>query len=108
MIIQNGYIRFKRMTGGGLDAAGYPVGATETLSDSIDCQYTPRSMNLAGKNAAGEPHIRQSYTILIEDAGTPVRDETVLLYDVYGIEIGEFEVIQIKPLPSVGQIRLYV
>lgn len=108
MIIQNGYIRFKRLVGGGLDAAGYPVGASECLSERIDCQYTQRAQNLAATNVAGEPHVRQSFTILIEDIGVPVREETLVLYDMYDEEVGQFEVVQIKPLPSVGQIRLYV
>lgn len=109
MIIPNGYIRMKQKTGGGLDSSGYPVPVTSSLCGYIECQFKATSMNLGGKTGTGEPQIRQSYTILVEETCHKCFvGESLVLYDDAQTEIGEFEILRIQPLPSVCQIRLYI
>lgn len=108
MIIANGYIRVKTLTGGGLDANGFPVPASESLSGYVECQYRASSLNLAALSDAGEPIVSQSYTILIESGRSPFTAETIVLYDAQMAVVGEFEVRRIQELQRLGQVRLYV
>lgn len=108
MIIPNGYIRIVRKTGGGLDANGYPIPVTSSLSRPIECQFNATALNLGGRNDAGEAQVRQGYTILIEETRTCLRGESIVLYDGGKNKLGEFEVTRVKPIPSVCQIKLFV
>lgn len=108
MIIPNGHIRIKTKVGGGIDAAGFPVEAASSLSEPIECQFRSTSLNLGAQSASGESVVRQGYTVLIEERREDFYDETIVLYDRNGQEIGEFEVLSIKWDDSVCQTRINV
>ena len=93
MIIANGTLRVKTVTGGGLDNDGYPIPPSTSWGDPIDCNIKSNSKASVGMTDNKNVFKTSSYEVLIDlqsiDAGiiSLVRD---------GVDLGEFQV-QGKP-----------
>lgn len=107
MIIQNGYIEFKHKAGGGLDANGYPLKATEQWGEPMPCQYEPKSYNLQ-KRAGGNSTVETSYDIFVEMPLTGEATEQIRLSNLAGVRVGEYSVISLQELRAVQQIKITV
>lgn len=110
MIIENGTVEFKDKTdAAGIDPeTGYPQKAevVPTWGAPIRCQYYANTYNRLGLSN-GERIVTAKYTILIEER--PLKDvEQVRIKDCDGDVIGEYSIIQVEPLPAVGEIRIFV
>lgn len=106
MLIENGTIEVKIKTGGGIDPkTGHPVVPAASWGQPIECQFRATKKDLLARSN-GEPYIRASYEILIEEQ--PYEAEQIRLTDAWGNEKGEYSVIRIEPLLAVGKIRLWV
>jgi len=105
MIIQNGYIKAKVKTGGGIDAStGYPISITETWGDTIPCQYKVNNYsNLGSTN--GNKFTIASYEILIEDSSFTA-EQIKLFTD--NEDLGEFSIISAEDLSNVGLIKITI
>lgn len=109
MIIQNGYIEYVAVNGGGLDSeTGHPLASTKEYGELTPCQFVPASRNLLAKSN-GEPVTSESWNIYVEalcrhyEAGERLR-----LTDLCGKEIGEYSVIRAIPLVAVCQVVITV
>lgn len=106
MIIANGTIQAKIKTGGGIDDdTGYPIPAEVSWGDPIPCQFRANTYSNRGK-ANGEAFTIASYEILIDEQ--PYDAEMLVLQDESGKSLGEFSVIDIKPLAAVCQVKILV
>jgi len=106
MIIENGYIEVKIKTGGGIDPeTDNPIKPSVSWGSPISCQFSANNYSNKGK-ANGEAFTVASYEILIEEQ--PYDAECLRLTNDAGKVIGEFSVIQIEPLPTVGLIRILI
>ena len=105
MLITNGRIETKIKTGGGLNEAGYPVNPSVDWGNPIPCQYQANNNSLKGRTNGEAFHIA-SYEILIDEQ--PYESEQLRLSDDNGKVLGEFSVIDIKPLSAVCQVKILV
>lgn len=107
MIIQNGTIEAIVHDGGGLDENGYPEPSKKVYGKPVPCQYEATSYDRLAKSN-GEPHTSQGYWILIEMI-EPMDDvQRLRLKDSRGKLVGEFDVRQCIPYPSVCQMKILV
>lgn len=108
MIIQNGFIEFIFVEGGGLDSeTGHPVKATTEYGEKIPCQYVSATQDLLWKSN-GEAAVRQTWTIYIEAFCHYTPSERIRLTDLCEREIGEYSVISFVPLDAVCQYEIKV
>lgn len=107
MIIQNGNIEFKHKVGGGLDADGYPVKATEEWSEPVPCQYWPKRYNLQGRTG-GNATVETSFEILVAMPLPVDATEQLRLTDMAGVRVGEYSVISSQELRAVQEIKITV
>ena len=105
MLVVNGYIKIKTVTGGGLDPNGYPVPPTETWGNAIECQFIANSHNSQGYSNAGQ-FTTHDYTVLLEMQSFPY--STIRLYNDENTLIGEFEVKHVERLLKVDKVRLKI
>lgn len=107
MIIQNGYIRMKTKSGGGIDPdTGYPIKPTSAWGDPIPCQYYSNKHNSLGKTTGGETFTVAQYSILIEEQ--PLQGEQLRLTDMVDNEVGEFSIMEVEPLAAVCELKIMV
>jgi hypothetical protein len=110
MILENGTIRIKSKTGGGLDADGYPVAPVVDWLEPIPASIVPAKLNYLAKSPHGSNYVDVSYTALIEYEELRVellrKSERVWL-EWQGVS-GEFPVIRIEPLRAVDLIKIIV
>ena len=108
MIIQNGYIEFIMVSGGGLDSVtGHPLKAEKEYCELIPCQYVPARQNLLAKSN-GEPVTAQTWTIYIESLWRDIATERIRLTDMDGNIVGEYSIIKIEPLVAVCEFVITV
>ena len=106
MVIQNGTIQFKTKSATGINPeTGYPDKPTEAWGEPIPCQYQANNNSLKGRTNGEAFHIA-SYEILIDEQ--PYESEQLRLRDDNGKVIGEFSVIDIKPLSAICQVKILV
>lgn len=106
MIIANGTIQAKIKSGGGMNPeTGYPDKPTVAWGEPIPCQYQANNNSLKGRTN-GEAFRIASYEILIDEQ--PYEAEQLRLRDDNGKVLGEFSVIDIKPLAAVSQVKILV
>lgn len=106
MIVANGNIETKIKSGGGINPeTGYPNKPSEAWGEPIPCQYQANNNSLKGRTN-GEAFRIASYEILIDEQ--PYESEQLRLSDDNGKVIGEFSVIDIKPLAAVCQVKILV
>lgn len=103
-MIINGTIQFGLITGGGLDGNGDPLPVTTNWSDSYGCNIKENFNNLKGSYQDGDFRM-SSYQILVDEIPEG-KIERVRL--VMGAELGEFRVQGIRPMESVGRVRIVV
>lgn len=109
MIIENGSLRVKVKTGGGIDPVTHnPVKAVETWSDPMPCQWSVNKRdNLGVFN--GEHFAVASYIVLIDQIlKPPFKGQQVELVSLNFGSLGQFSIISTEPLDAVGQIRILV
>ena len=87
-----------------LNEYGEPVASVQTWSDPINCSISVNSDNRIGKYEDGEFHVA-SYTILIE---TMSFEHGCILLTRDGISLGEYRVMSVIPLKSVGRTQIIV
>ena len=107
MIIQNGHIEFKHKVGGGLDADGYPVKATENWGEPVPCQYMPKRYNLQARSG-GNATTETSFEILVEMPLPVEPTEQIRLSDMAGVRVGEYSILSSQELRAVQQIKITV
>ena len=109
MIIQNGYIEFITVTGGGLDpVTGHPIPVSgKEYGELIPCQFVPARANLLAKSK-GEPVTDFSWTIYIESLWRDIATERIRLKDMMGNIVGEYSIIRCEPLVAVCQYVITV
>lgn len=91
MIIQNGTIQIYNISGGGIDNNGNPIKPTETLGESIPCNWKRNSYEKRGIYEDGK-FTAASYIILIDMREfEPCRFR---LSDSKGNILGDYEVRQ--------------
>lgn len=106
MLIANGTIEIKRLTGGGIDPnTGYHIQPSYTWSNPILCQYYANNYNALGL-VADEHFTIASFTVLIEEQ--ELEAEQIKLKDNQGSEIGEFSIISIEHLNAVSEIKILI
>lgn len=107
MIIANGTIELKRKAATGIDAeTGYPVRPSEVEWGSpIPCQIVPNSYNMLGQSN-GEHVTIASYQIYIDEQ--PVEGERLRLRRADGTLVGEFSMMEIRPLQAVCETLIIV
>ena len=106
MIVANGTIETKIKSGGGINPeTGYPNKPSEAWGEPIPCQYQANSYSNKGRTN-GEAFTIASYEILIDEQ--PYEAEQLRLLNDSGKVIGEFSVIDIKPLAAVCQVKILV
>lgn len=126
MIIANGTIEVKLKTAGGIDpATGYPVASTGPVTQQVSggtqqpaatppawgtpipCQWSAVTKDNLGRTVSGNFTLA-SYSVLIEQDGTPFTAEQVRLKDTGGNAVGEFSVISAEPLDAVCETRILI
>lgn len=106
MIIENGYIKFKKVVDGGIDyTTGHMADSVIELSEAIPCQYRTNKLNYQGIND-GNKFTIASYTILIEEM--EITDETFVQLYVSDELLGEFPISKIIHLDRIGLIQILV
>ncbi len=109
MIIQNGFIEFKRKQQGGIDpVSGFPVKSSDIgWSNPIPCQWRTVNADLL-RLVNGERFPAASYEVLIEEQPIPT-EQQVRLSDSHGRSLGEFSLkAAAEPLEAVSQIKLLI
>ena len=91
--------------GGGIDGNGEPIAAENILENPLPCFIKTNSDNRIGRYDGGTFRIA-SFTVLIE-AGNEVASNIVCL-ERCGEPLGEYPIMKIEPLLSVGRIRIMV
>ena len=106
MIVANGTIETKIKSGGGINPeTGYPNKPSEAWGEPIPCQFRANSYSNKGRTN-GEAFTIASYEILIDEQ--PYEAEQLRLLNDSGKVLGEFSVIDIKPLAAVCQVKILV
>lgn len=101
----NGTLQYQIITPAGVDEYGEPVAAESTWSEPIDCSIKTNTDNRKGVYEDGE--FRQaSFTVLIEDSTEIDFDRLKLIR--YSENLGEYRVMSIEPLTTVGRIQILV
>lgn len=105
MLVVNGYIREKVVTGGGMDSDGYPIPPSVTYSEPIEAQIRVVKFNNRGFSN-GEQYTQASYEILVKHLSLDVTDIKVGNTSVS--EDRDFKVLSIEHLPLVGLTKIIV
>jgi len=92
------------MSGGGLDADGFPVKPSETWSQPIACRIIQNRKNNIGKQN-GNTFVIASYEVLIDPK--PFEAERVKL-NCNGLDLGEFSVLWNEYLDVVCALKIVV
>ena len=102
----NGTISFQITISGGRNRFGEPIPATTEWSEPINCSIKTNSDNRKGKYEDGE--FRQaSFVALIEAQDLPTGIKRLHLTR-YTEDLGEFEIISIEPILTMGRIQITV
>lgn len=104
-MITNGYLRFVVTDGGGIDGNGEPIAAVCTLSDPLPCLIKTISDNRMGRYDGGTFRMA-SFAVLVE-AESGITGNRIRL-ERCGEQLGEYPIMKIEPLLSVGRIRITV
>lgn len=101
---RNGYIRYEIQMDGGMNEFGEMIPALACWSDPIPCMVSTVNDDRAGSYADGEFR-KASYIILIESARIAMDRVSI---ERYGEDLGEFRVLSVEPIPSMGRIKIMV
>jgi hypothetical protein len=101
----------KAKSGGGLDANGYPVEPVANWLAPVPCLVVPAKLNYLAKSSTESAYVDASYTVLIEieteGVETLQEGERIKIEGWQG-NLGEFSVIGIESLTTVGVIKIVV
>lgn len=100
----NGTIQYQIVTGGGFDAKGNPIPVSTDWSVPVECGIKENSYSNKGTYADGK-FTMASFEVLVEDA--PESIKRVKLTRA-GRILGEYPVQSVKPLTSVGRVKIVV
>lgn len=102
----NGHLKCQTLTGDGqMNEYGEPVAAQASWGDPVPCSIKTNSDTRKGKYEDGE--FRQaSFIVLIECVAGFTADRIKL--ERLGEDLGEYRVLSVEPLTSVGRIQIMV
>lgn len=102
----NGSLKCQTLTGNEqMNEYGEPVAAQVSWGDPVPCSIKTNSDTRKGKYEDGEFRMA-SFTILIEFVAGFAADRVKL--ERNGEELGEYRVLSVEPLTSVGRIQIMV
>lgn len=102
----NGTIQFEKTSPGGENEYGEPIPAKTEWSEPIKCSIKANSDTRKGKYEDGK--FRQaSYMVLIETRPLPTNVQRTRLTRL-SESLGEYDILNIEPSPSVGRIQIMV
>lgn len=101
----NGLIYNQILVGGGIDGNGEPIPAEQAWGEPIPCVVTTNSDSRKGKYEDGM--FRQaSFTILLEGVVREPLSRIRLRREQE--EVGEFDVLSVEPLSTIGRTKVIV
>lgn len=101
----NGLLWYETSVGGGIDENGEQIPVTQEWSEPLECQITTSTDTRKGRYEDGI--FRQaSFSILVE-CETRLSPSRVKL-ERFREGLGEYQVISVTPLPSVGRLQIIV
>lgn len=109
MIIENGTIRVKAKTPGGIDPVTHnPVKPTEAWGEPVPCQWSvSKRDNLGVFN--GEHFSVATYIVLIDRVlEPPFRGQQLELVSRDFGSLGRYSIVSVEPLDAVGQVRILI
>lgn len=101
---RNGYIRYKIHMDEGMNEFGEMIPASACWSDPIPCMIRTVKEDRAGSYTDGE-FMKASYIILMESARLEMDRVSI---ERYGEDLGEFRVLSVDPIPSMGRLKIMV
>lgn len=106
MIIANGYLRVKTVTGGGLNENGYPIPPKTSWGEPIKCNIKANSKANIGITGNKNVFETSTYEVLIEEQPF---DANIVSLERDGVVLGEFQV-QGTPerLSIVRNVKIFV
>lgn len=102
----NGTISFQTIISGGKNQYGEPIPATTEWSEPINCSIKTNSDNRKGKYEDGE--FRQASLVVLLEVQTLPTGIKRLRLTRYTEDLGEFEIINIEPILTMGRIQIMV
>lgn len=103
---KNGSISFEQTQEGGKNEWGEPIPAVTEWSEPVFCSIKTNSDNRKGKYEDG--NFRQaSFVILMETQELPSGVSRVKLTR-YTEDLGEFDIISIEPILTLGRLQILV
>lgn len=103
---KNGSISFEVSHDGGKNEHGEPIQASSEWSEPIYCSIKTNSDNRKGKYEDG--NFRQaSFVVLMETQEIPTGSNRVKLTRLTE-DLGEYDIINIEPLLTVGRLQILV
>lgn len=100
----NGHLQYQILTGGGMNEYGEVVASEQSWSDPIPCSIKTNSDTRKGMYEDGVFR-HASFTVLIELAKFP---HNRIKVERLGEELGEYDVIAVEPLTTVGRTQIIV
>lgn len=105
---ENGTLRYKMISGNmPLDDNGDPVSADESWSAAIPCLVRTANESMKARYEDGEYH-SVSMEILIEYMQPFCKCGGSVIIDRKGEHLGEFRIVSVEEMPTVGRIRILV
>lgn len=102
----NGTLKYQTLTENGqMNEYGEPVAAQVSWSDPVPCSIKTNSDTRKGKYEDGEFRMA-SFTVLIECVAGFAADRVKL--ERLGEDLGEYRVLSVEPLATVGRIKIMV
>lgn len=102
----NGTLKYQTLTENGqVNEYGEPVAAQVSWSDPVPCSIKTNSDTRKGRYEDGEFRMA-SFTVLIEYREGFAAERVKL--ERLGEDLGEFQVISVEPLTTVGRIQIMV
>ena len=102
----NGLVWVQAVSGGGVNADGEPVPCLESWGEALDCLIRTNTDNRKGKYVDGEFRAA-SFTVLLEGRACPCSIRRVRLQRACEA-LGEYDVISVEPLFTVGRMQITV
>ncbi|MCQ2299703.1 MAG: hypothetical protein MJZ81_06235 [Bacteroidales bacterium] len=89
------------------DIDGNPVAAGISWSEGIECSV--QTVRDTRKGVYEDGNFRQaSFSILVEEVTEALRNAGIVRVERLGEDLGEYRVMSIEPLETVGRVRIMV
>lgn len=104
-MIHNGMIYIQDLTGGGVDSNGEPIHAGHGWGEPFPCAISTNSDNRMWRYQDGVFR-KASFTVLVEGYALPEMSHIRIVRRCE--ELGEFDVLSVERLTSVGRTKIIV